>query len=261
PVPGRNRDRRGEIAAGLGVARAAVGDVRVPLALAVADDVPVDDPDRVAGTRDDTLDEVDLRLPGRRAVAGGGVVVVPVATDVEVGARRRVEHHDVADLRVAEAMPDPVDEDALADLEGRHHRLARDAVRLDEEGLDAKREAQGHRDDHDQLEERAPGRPLLRLHAFSSAAGSPAAGASASAPPSASAGGSCAGAASASAASASGASAPASAAGASASVALSAAVTSGSAAVSAAPPASTTSVAVSPSASTASGAAAACASS
>jgi len=47
-----------------------------------------------------------------------------------------------------------IDEHALADLECRHHRLARNAERLDEEGLDAERQPQRHRDDDDQLDQR-----------------------------------------------------------------------------------------------------------
>jgi hypothetical protein len=62
-----------------------------------------------------------------------------------VGAARRVEDHDVADLRLAEVVADPVDQHALVDLERRDHRLARDPVRLDQEGLDAQREAQAPR--------------------------------------------------------------------------------------------------------------------
>ena len=56
---------------------------------------------------------------------------------------------------------DPVDEHALADLERRHHRLARDAERLDEERLDAEREAERDGDDRDQLDQRAAGALLL----------------------------------------------------------------------------------------------------
>ena len=163
-----------------------------------------------------------------------------------LGARRRMEDDDVADLRVAEALADAVDEHALADLEGRDHRLARDPVRLDEEGLDPERQAERDRDDQDQLEERAARRLLLASSRLVVGGGLAAAGASAWASPSASAGAASAGAAS-SAAAATG--------------SLPSPVVSGSAAASAAPPASTTSAAVSPSASIASVAAAASASS
>jgi hypothetical protein len=87
---------------------------------------------RVAWAGDDALDEVDLRLARRRTVAGGVLVVLAVAARVGLRTGGRVEDDDVADLRVAEAVPDAVDEHALADLERRDHRLARDAVRLDE---------------------------------------------------------------------------------------------------------------------------------
>ena len=60
---------------------------------------------------------------------------------------------------------DPVDEHALADLERRHHRLRRDPVGLDEEGLDAEREPERHGDDHDQLQQRA-GRRFAALLAL-----------------------------------------------------------------------------------------------
>src|SRR4051812_270328 len=217
-------------------------DVRVLLALAVADDMAVDDADDVARARDDALDEVDLRLARRRPVARGVLVAALVATGVRLGAERRVEDDDVAALRIAEAVADPVHEHALADRERRDHRLARDAVRLDEERLDAERERERHGDDDDELDERAARRLLLRRLLLGLHASSPA-GADASAPvPS-----------------------PASGVGWAASSAAGSAASSdaasGSAAVSAAPPASTTSVAVSPSASTASGASAASASS
>ena len=66
----------------------------------------------------------------------------------------RLEDHDVAAVRVAEAEAHPVHEHALADLERRHHRLAGDAERLDEEGLDPEREPERDHDDDDQLDER-----------------------------------------------------------------------------------------------------------
>jgi hypothetical protein len=66
-----------------------------------------------------------------------------------------VEDHDVADLRLAEALADAVDQHALADRQRRHHRLARDLVRLDQERLDAKRKSERHHHDHDELHQRA----------------------------------------------------------------------------------------------------------
>src|SRR3954454_23156351 len=155
PVSGRNRDGRGHRASPVRVVVTRVRDVRVLLALAVADDVAVDDADDVAGAGDDALDEVHLRLARRRLVARGVLVAALVAAGIGLGADGRVEDDDVADLRVAEAVADPVDEDALADREGRDHRLARDAVRLDEERLDSERESERHADDDDQLDERA----------------------------------------------------------------------------------------------------------
>src|SRR4051812_12142104 len=135
----------------------------------------VDDPDDVPPAGRDALDEVDLRLARRGPVARRVLVAALVAAGVRLGAERRVEDDDVADLRIAEAVADPVDEHALADRECRDHRLARDAVRLDEERLDAERERERHGDDDDELDERAArrllvGRLLLGLHASSPAA-------------------------------------------------------------------------------------------
>src|SRR4051794_40112826 len=130
----------------------------------------IDDPDDVARAGDDALDEVDLRLARRRPVARGVLVAALVATGVRLGAERRVEDDDVADLRIAEAVADPVDEHALADRERGDHRLARDSVRLDQERLDVEREGERHGDDDDELDERAARRLLLGLHAWSSAA-------------------------------------------------------------------------------------------
>jgi hypothetical protein len=79
------------------------------------------------------------------------------AAHVVVGALRRLEDHHVAALGVAEVLADAVDEDALTDLERRHHRLARNPERLDEEGLDAERNPKRDRNDHDQLDQRAAG--------------------------------------------------------------------------------------------------------
>ena len=63
-----------------------------------------------------------------------------------------MEDDDVADVRIAEAVADAVDEHALTDVERRDHRLGRDAVRLDQERLDAERETERHGDDEDELE-------------------------------------------------------------------------------------------------------------
>src|SRR3954463_1488621 len=108
PVSGRNRDGRGHRASPVRVVVTRVRDVRVLLALAVADDVAVDDADDVAGAGDDALDEVHLRLARRRLVARGVLVAALVAAGIGLGADGRVEDDDVADLRVAEAVADPV---------------------------------------------------------------------------------------------------------------------------------------------------------
>ena len=99
-----------------------------------------------------------MKFVSDRSLVGFGQAWSPRVLDaaaVVVGARRRLEDEDVAALGVAEAEADAVDQHALADLEGRHHRLARDPERLDEERLDAEREAERDRDDRDQLDERA----------------------------------------------------------------------------------------------------------
>ena len=112
---------------------------RLLLALSVEDHVAVAHRDPVTRAGDDALDErrVRLRLRGRVAQLGGRQRAI-AALVVALGARRRVEDDDVADRRVGEVRADPVDEHTLADLQGRDHRLGRDAVRLDEERLDAR---------------------------------------------------------------------------------------------------------------------------
>src|SRR5690606_114509 len=74
---------------------------------------------------------------------------------------------------------EPVDENPLADIEGRLHRLRRDAIRLDDEGLDAEGEPQRDRDDDGELE-KPRARPGLVFPAFRHARSS--AGASAAEP-------------------------------------------------------------------------------
>ena len=62
---------------------------------------------------------------------------------------------------IGEVVEEAVDEDPLADVEGRLHRFGGDLVRLDQPGLDRQRQAQRQRDDHDQLDQ--PAGAALRL--------------------------------------------------------------------------------------------------
>src|SRR5919206_3533654 len=172
PMPGRNPDRRRQVAPAAKVPLAGRADVRVLLAPAVADHVAVDDLDRVARPRDDALDEVHAVAPRRRPVAGLVLAEARVAAGVRLVADRRVEDDHLAHVGRAEAVADPVDQHPLADLERRNHRLAGDAIRLDQEGLDAERQAERDDDDDDELDQRAARRLLLLPHARSSAAGS-----------------------------------------------------------------------------------------
>jgi hypothetical protein len=123
--------------------------------------MPVAEHDPVAAEPDHPLDE---RLVGplggwacaRLRRAGPGAVGAAHGR-VGVGARWRVEDDDVAQLRLrAEPVADPVDEHAVADLERRLHRRARDPVRLDRVRLDRERERPRDRHEEDQLEQRAP---------------------------------------------------------------------------------------------------------
>src|SRR4051812_40797351 len=121
--------------------------------------------DPVPRNGDDALDEVAARLVGRRGVTRVPVVGlhgVAAAVDRRVRSLRGLEDDDVAAARVTEVRPEAVHENALADLERRHHRRARDAERLDEELLDAEREPDRHADDHDELDGGAR-RALLAL--------------------------------------------------------------------------------------------------
>src|SRR6476661_5203259 len=181
-VTRRDGDRRREVAPGAAAAPCAGAvDVGVLLALSVAVDVAAADVDAVAGEADHALDVVDARAAARGAVAGLPLFAVRVAADARLGADGRMEHDDLADVRVAEVVSDAVDEHALTDLQRRDHRLAGNLVRLDQEGLDGQRETEGDRDDDDELDDRAPRRlrGRARAHALSSLA--------AASPPSASA--------------------------------------------------------------------------
>src|SRR3954468_23448126 len=126
-------------------------------------DVVVLDLDPIARERYDALDEVVVRLVGRRLLAGAAVR--GLARDpalLAVRALRRLEDDYVAPARIAEVRAEAVHENALADLECRDHRRARDPERLDEESLDADREAERDGDDHDELDGRVA-RALLPL--------------------------------------------------------------------------------------------------
>src|SRR5512133_3719362 len=164
PVVGGNGDRGCEVAPAAAAALAGAVDVPVALALAVAIDVAALDVDRVARSGHHALDEVHAGLGTGGSVTRLALTARAVAARVAVRALGRMEDDHVADARIGEAVADAVDEHALADLERRHHRLARDAVRLDEEGLDAEGQPQRDRDYDDQLEERTAGRLLLRGH-------------------------------------------------------------------------------------------------
>src|SRR3954452_4678654 len=163
----RNLDRLPQIAEF--IARRALRDERLLLlderpgsALGEVD-VVVLDLDPIARERDDALDEVVVRLVGRRLLAGPAVGrLARDAALLAVGALRRLEDDDVAAARISEVRAEAVHENALTDLERRHHRRARDPERLDEECLDADREAQGDGDDHDELDRRVA-RALLPL--------------------------------------------------------------------------------------------------
>ncbi len=102
---------------------------------------------------------------------------------VRLGADRRVEDDDVADRRVVEVVDEAVDEDPLADVEGRLHRFGGDLVRLDDPGLDRQRQPQGQRNDDDQLDQPAAFALRLRdqrFQAFESSSESPASAGSSS---------------------------------------------------------------------------------
>ncbi len=108
-----------------------------------------------AAARDALAGEPDHPLHRVRRVAGpdAGEVADPAGGPHERVARHREpallprgavpEDHDVP---AVDGVVQPVDEDAVADVEGVLHRLGGDAERLDEEGLD---ERHGHeRDEH-----------------------------------------------------------------------------------------------------------------
>ena len=145
----RNRDLARQIAGG---AFAVEPGERLVLALTVDVDGALQHLEPVPRHADDALDEVRvraLRRPLRAGLVAGALHTAAVRLP-----RGRLEDDDVAAVGVAEAEAHAVHQHPLADLERRHHRLARDAERLDEEGLDAERKPQRHRDDGDELDQR-----------------------------------------------------------------------------------------------------------
>src|SRR3954468_12972223 len=122
--------------------------------------------DPVARQRNDALDEIVLRLIGRRLLARTPIRRLGrYPALLRIRTLWRLEHHHVAAARVAKMRSEAVDEHALTDLQGRHHGRARDPERLDEERLDPDREAERHDDDDHELDRRV-GRALLLLFAL-----------------------------------------------------------------------------------------------
>src|SRR5580704_1231874 len=154
-VAGRNLDRFPEIARRNSAAGHGVG---VLLLHAVADHMPIDNSDGVAGEADHALDERLARLLRSRRIARlsgqpallSALVRVATHRIREVGAVRRVEHDDVAKAGIP---GQAVGEDPLADIERRDHRRAGDAVRLDDERLDQERQRDRDRDREYQLDQ------------------------------------------------------------------------------------------------------------
>jgi hypothetical protein len=113
------------------------------------------DRQRVARNGNDAFDEIDvgalLRRPWAGLVAGVAYATGP-AVD---GAFGRMEHDDVAAIGIAKFVVHAIDQDSLADVERRLHGFARDAVWLDEKGLDEKRKPERRRNDQDELDDRS----------------------------------------------------------------------------------------------------------
>src|SRR4051812_41335451 len=147
-VARRNFDRPREVAAA-GCARV---DVVGMLLLPVHDRVAVSDGDRVSGKGDDPLDEVHVGFLLHRARADLVLTMAGPAL-VALSPFRRVEDDHITPAGVADLVVDSAHEDALANVERRLHRLARDPVRLDEESLDGERQTERHRHDQDQFEQ------------------------------------------------------------------------------------------------------------
>src|SRR4051794_32902042 len=126
------------------------------LPLAVDVDPPFPHREVISGHPDDALDEVRVRPFLRRLLAGRAWALLrALDRGIVVRTLRRLEHEDVAPIGVAEPWRHPVDEHALPDVERGLHRLARNPERLDEELLDAERQAESDDDDDDELDKRA----------------------------------------------------------------------------------------------------------
>ena len=114
------------------------GQVRLRELPSVDVDVAVVAFDRVVREPHDALDQIlDVR--------GGG-------------SGRRLEHHDVAAVRVAEVVAELVDEHAVADLERRDHRRRRDVEGLEDERPHDERDQQRGDDQHHPLDDRTTAR-------------------------------------------------------------------------------------------------------
>ena len=154
------------------------------LANSVADHVPVDDRDPVAGQSDHALDEGLARLLGprdpARPLTGAACLALVRVQAAERIVRRRMEDDDLPDVRAAEVVPETVNEDALTQADRRQHRAARDPVRLDDERLDRQRQSERRGDDQNQLHDGADRRLPVPAHPPASPAGSEAAASSAS---------------------------------------------------------------------------------
>jgi len=118
--------------------------------------VPVVDAQPVAGCGDDPLDEVGVRPLARRLRAWLPGVSVDATRLPVLRTHWGMEDDDVTDVRLAEVVGNAVDQNALADVERRLHRLGRNLKRLHRPRLDGEREADRAGDDEDQLEEWTP---------------------------------------------------------------------------------------------------------
>src|SRR3954451_8304202 len=119
---------------------------------------PLLDLDPVPRKAHDALDEVAARLVRRGLRARLLVARLPrdaALIDRWIRALRRLEDDDVPAAGVPEVRPEPVHEDALSDLQGRHHRRARGPETLGEGLFDAEGETDRHADDHEELYDRA----------------------------------------------------------------------------------------------------------